>query len=112
MEELSGITFHVNGQVYNIEIGVAFSLIVCAILIAFAIAFSTSLKKADPSKPTKGLVKYVLLAIDSINAIFSMADGEGIISRNEKQFLFGISVYVFAVNLLPLFGLTAPMSNI
>ena len=85
------------------------SLLVVVCLCIFFIVCGMKINKADPSKPSKGLVFFMEFAVSGIEKIASGMIGE----KSEKfaPFIGFLIFYLPAVNLLGLTGLKTPTSN-
>jgi len=86
------------------------AIIVTIILILFLMIVGGKISKADPSKPTRGLV----LVVEWIY-LFLIGFAKGQIGESAPKyvpFIMTIGAYLALANLVGLFGLTPPTSNI
>ena len=102
------ITIYINGMTFGPA--VVNSILVTLLLILFLIICNLTIKRADPTKPVKGLLLLIEYAYD---ALFNFI-GESVGDKAFKYipFVFTIVMYLVVANLLGLFGLTPPTTNI
>jgi F-type H+-transporting ATPase subunit a len=97
------------GEGITIQPAIINSLLVVAFLCIFFIVCGIKVNKADPSKPSKGVVFFMEFAVSGVEKI-----AEGMIGDKSGKFAPFIGFLVFylpAVNLLGLTGLSTPTSN-
>jgi hypothetical protein len=70
-----------------------------------------SIKKADPKKPPKGLTRVAIFMYEGYNSIINLVGDEKYISKQDRAFLAGVSLYVFAAATMGMVGLTPTMSD-
>jgi len=97
-----------NGETL-ISAGVLNSVVIVAILSIFFVICSRKIKKADPTKPSRGVVFLIEFLVTSIESLCQSIMGS-------KNGIFGpfigmLIIYLVVANLFGLFGLTAPTSN-
>jgi len=98
-----------NGGEPLISAGVLNSVVIVVILCLFFIIASSKIKKADPQKPSIGLVFIMELLVTSMEGICKSIMGH----KNGKfgPFIGTLIIYLVIANLFGLFGLTPPTSN-
>jgi len=97
------------GENMVIQPAIINSLLVVVCLCVFFIICGIKMNKADPSKPSKGLVFFMEFAVSGIEKI-----ANGMIGDKTGKFAPFIGFLIFylpSVNLLGLTGLTTPTSN-
>jgi len=97
------------GENIVIQPAIINSLLVVVCLCIFFIVCGAKMNKADPSKPSKGLVFFMEFAVSGIESI-----ANGMIGDKTGKFAPFIGFLIFylpAVNLLGLTGLSTPTSN-
>ncbi len=62
-----GITFELNGSEYFIHPGVFYSYVIALFIVVFCMLVAYKVKRADPSKPPKGLVFFGEFFVTSID---------------------------------------------
>ena len=86
----------VNPTVFN-------SVVLVLVLCVFFIICGNAVKKADPSKPSKGIVLFLEILVTGI---------EGLVKHlNFAPFIGTLTAYLICANLLGLLGLSAPTSD-
>lgn len=102
------LTLYVNDLVFGPA--VVNSVLVTIMLVIFFVVCRIVIKRADPTKPTKGMMFLIEYAHD---VIFNFI-GESVGDKAFKYvpFIFTIVAYLIVANLLGLFGLTPPTTNI
>ena len=97
------------GENIVIQPAIINSLLVVVCLCVFFIICGIKMNKADPSKPSKGLVFFMEFAVSGIE---KMANGMiGDKTGRFAPFIGFLIFYLPSVNLLGLTGLTTPTSN-
>ena len=102
------ISIVLNGEEF-IPASIFNSILIVLILSLFFIIYSKVVKKADPRKPSKGLVLFLELIVTNVEAIC-----KGMSNDQKGQFgpFIGMLIlYLVIANLLGLFGLVTPTSN-
>lgn len=97
------------GESLSIQPAVFNSLIVIFCLCIFIIICGAKVSKADPSKPSKGLVFFMELAVSSIEKMANSMIGDK--TGKYAPFVGFLIFYLIPINLLGLLGLTTPTSN-
>lgn len=89
--------------------GVFNSVVMIFLIIIFFIIAGQLIKRADPTKPSKGIVFLMEFLVVSFEGICTSIMGK----KNGKfgPFIGVLIVYLTFANILGLFGLTAPTSN-
>ena len=88
---------------------VANSVLLVVVLCVLFIWFGSKVKKADPSKPSKGVVLFLEILITGIEGLVDQTMG----TKHMKfaPYIGTLAVYLVCANLLGLIGLTAPTSD-
>ena len=83
-------------------------LMVIVLSVVFIIA-GNQVKKADPSKPSKGLVLFLEILVTGINSLVKAAMGDH--NLNFAPFIGTLVVFIATANLLGLIGFLPPTSD-
>ena len=97
------------GENISIQPAVFNSLMVVFCLCIFIIICGSKVSKADPSKPSKGLVFFMEFAVSNIEGIANDMIGDK--TGKYAPFIGFLVFYLIPINLLGLLGLTTPTSN-
>ena len=97
------------GENIVIQPAIINSVLVIVCLCIFFIICGTKMNKADPTKPSKGLVFFMEFAVSGIENIAHGMIGDK--AGKYAPFIGFLIFYLPAVNLLGLTGLTTPTSN-
>ncbi|MDO4925815.1 MAG: F0F1 ATP synthase subunit A [Turicibacter sp.] len=92
----------VNPTVFN-------SVVLVLVLCVFFIICGNAVKKADPSKPSKGIVLFLEILVTSIEGLVEQTMGAK--HLNFAPFIGTLTAYLICANLLGLLGLSAPTSD-
>lgn len=92
----------VNPTVFN-------SVVLVLILCVFFIMCGNAVKKADPSKPSKGIALFLELLVTTIEGLVEQTMGAK--HLNFSPFIGTLGTYLLCANLLGLFGLSSPTSD-
>lgn len=92
-----------------VSAGVLNSVFIVIVLSLVFVTFGRKVKRADPTKPSKGVVFLLELLVTSV-------EGVCVAIMNDKKARFGpfigmLILYLVVANLFGLFGLVAPTSN-
>ena len=102
------IVVHI-GDRLSLQPAVFNSLIVIICLCIFIMVCGAKVNKADPSKPSKGLVFFMEFAVSSIEKMANNMIGDK--TGKYAPFIGFLIFYLIPINLLGLLGLTTPSSN-
>ena len=92
----------VNPTVFN-------SVVLVLVLCVFFIICGNAVKKADPSKPSKGIVLFLEILVTGIEGLVEQT--MGVKHLNFAPFIGTLTAYLICANLLGLLGLSAPTSD-
>lgn len=92
----------VNPTVFN-------SVVLVLVLCVFFIICGNAVKKADPSKPSKGIVLFLEILVTTIEGLVEQTMGAKHLSFS--PFIGTLAAYLICANLLGLLGLSAPTSD-
>ncbi len=92
----------VNPTVFN-------SVVLVLVLCVFFIICGNTVKKADPSKPSKGIVLFLEILVTTIEGLVEQTMGAKHLSFS--PFIGTLAAYLICANLLGLLGLSAPTSD-
>ena len=92
----------VNPTVFN-------SVVLVLVLCVFFIICGNAVKKADPSKPSKGIVLFLEILVTTIEGLVEQTMGAKHLSFS--PFIGTLAAYLVCANLLGLLGLSAPTSD-
>ena len=85
------------------------SILVVGVLCIFFIICGAKVKKADPGKPSKGLVFFMEFAVTSIDGFAKSMIGD--VKGKYSAFIGFLIFYLFPANAIGILGFTAPTSN-
>lgn len=85
------------------------SVLIVAILCVFFIWCGSKIKKADPSRPSKGLVLFVEILVTGIEGLVEQT--MGLKHLNFAPYIGTLAVYLVLANLSGLLGFTSPTSD-
>mgnify|MGYP004449652157 FL=1 len=89
-----------------------YTIILITILLAFAIiAISKKLDKTDPFAKPKGIIVPVILGVESVYRMCSDNLGQKL-ADHYVPYILVLWVYIFVSNIISLFGLSSPTSNL
>ena len=92
----------VNPTVFN-------SVVLVLVLCVFFVICGNAVKKADPSKPSKGIVLFLEILVTFIDGLVEQTMGAK--HLNFSPFIGTLATYLVCANLLGLVGLSAPTSD-
>ncbi|MFV0424495.1 MAG: F0F1 ATP synthase subunit A [Bacilli bacterium] len=104
-----GITFEINGTEYFIHPGIFYSYVIALFIIIFSMVVAYKVKRADPSKPPKGLVFFGEYFVTSINNFTNNNLSEG--KRSLAPYLGMLAMYILISNLSGLLSFVPPTSD-
>ena len=85
------------------------SVLIVIVLSIFFIICGFKVKKADPSKPSKGLVHFLELFVNGVEGFVTQVMGEKHVGF--APYIGMLAIYLAAANLSGLIGLVPPTSN-
>ena len=85
-------------------------LIITVVLVIFFIAANRAIKKADPSKPPKGIVNVIEMLVETLDRTVRDAMGS-IHGPKYFNYIGALFVLIFVSNLSGLFGLRPPTAD-
>ena len=85
------------------------SVVLIVVLGVFFVICGAKVKKADPSKPSKGLVFFMELVVSNVDKFANSMIGDT--KGRYSPFIGFLIFYLFPANALGILGLTAPTSN-
>lgn len=104
-----GITFELNGSEYFIHPGVFYSYVIALFIVIFSMVVAYKVKRADPSKPPRGLVFFGEYFVTSINN-FTKSN----LSKERwgmAPYLGTLAIFVLISNLSGLISFVPPTSD-